>query len=612
MSPCAPSRFHLLPLGRRRWRSIVCLALLSFGLIGPGVADEFSSDRALVEPPLFSCAVGTTGNPSRSMEGDANAFLARFRTAEEDPLASYQRGLGGRWTIPVNVDRTDPWVRCLLLAPEMPLVIDTAVFFDGKPYTAARESLIDELVEHATVETLVREVVDIPVDDDIPELSLTKPKAPPSEEEAVVPDSPPEESAETASAESAAEEETDDQEEATPEDTEAEKTESEETEAEEDVPMVEIRQREARTVAQRLLNYMTSADVEADREEIRWLIAEWTGGPALLNLGAAFSWQRVGIAPVWNVLDQDNDDTLSLDEVKFAPQRLKQADTNENGVLDLQELFRAGGSRNAATRSYPLLVVLSRDTDWSQLRRDLRMAYGRRGATQQGCASSFASALQNRIVEDVQSIRSRELKELLDADADMVLAVHLGGEDARVDIHPVDGLTESTAVLSATENLISVVRGSVFLEFTAAQTKKPDPSVPRGTQLALGAVEDGYPLFRMLDRNGDRRLSSREQRALSDQLTELDLDHDGQLSGREKPSGIRLAFTRGPHVHQFLAQPMNAAYLQENSRADDSDTIAAPAWFTDMDRNRDGDVSRSEFLGNSAQFSQMDQDGMAF
>jgi hypothetical protein len=34
-----------------------------------------------------------------------------------------------------------------------------------------------------------------------------------------------------------------------------------------------------------------------------------------------------------------------------------------------------------------------------------------------------------------------------------------------------------------------------------------------------------------------------------------------------------------------------------------------PAWFTKMDRNGDGDVSRREFLGTEEEFKMLDADG---
>ena len=36
---------------------------------------------------------------------------------------------------------------------------------------------------------------------------------------------------------------------------------------------------------------------------------------------------------------------------------------------------------------------------------------------------------------------------------------------------------------------------------------------------------------------------------------------------------------------------------------------AGPSWFRKMDRNRDGDISRREFLGPRAEFDRLDGDG---
>ena len=36
---------------------------------------------------------------------------------------------------------------------------------------------------------------------------------------------------------------------------------------------------------------------------------------------------------------------------------------------------------------------------------------------------------------------------------------------------------------------------------------------------------------------------------------------------------------------------------------------AGPLWFRKMDRNRDGDVSRREFLGTDSEFRKIDTDG---
>jgi Ca2+-binding EF-hand superfamily protein len=110
-------------------------------------------------------------------------------------------------------------------------------------------------------------------------------------------------------------------------------------------------------------------------------------------------------------------------------------------------------------------------------------------------------------------------------------------------------------------------------------------------------------------------LSPRECRNLKHVLAALDLDGDGVISARERPTAIRIAVARGPHAHEMLAEPISAA----REFASSGQTTAAPppttassakvpAWFTEMDRNGDGDVSRSEFLGTLEQFKELDRD----
>jgi hypothetical protein len=177
-------------------------------------------------------------------------------------------------------------------------------------------------------------------------------------------------------------------------------------------------------------------------------------------------------------------------------------------------------------------------------------------------------------------------------------------------------LADSSEEHSTNEKMVTVARGAEYFEFSAGETKEKEVSEPAATQVAIGAVVDGYPLFRLVDRNGDRRLSPRECRNMAAVLTALDLNGDGQIGANEKPTAIRVSITRGPHAHEMLAEPTSAARefahvsatAKPNAPAIKPNAIV-PAWFTDMDRNRDGDVSRSEFLGTSEQFKQLDRDG---
>ena len=64
----------------------------------------------------------------------------------DDPLSNYEHTSLGDWPILAAAERTDPWLRLVLLSRKRPIVIDLAVLIDGKSFRDKRDSWIDELV----------------------------------------------------------------------------------------------------------------------------------------------------------------------------------------------------------------------------------------------------------------------------------------------------------------------------------------------------------------------------------------------------------------------------------------------------------------------------------
>jgi Ca2+-binding EF-hand superfamily protein len=113
-------------------------------------------------------------------------------------------------------------------------------------------------------------------------------------------------------------------------------------------------------------------------------------------------------------------------------------------------------------------------------------------------------------------------------------------------------------------------------------------------------------LFQMLDDNMDGKLGVRELRTAWDRMIVLE------------PPGAT-AVTKAilqPNVSLRLS---NAAYANYDASMSFGPQVATgrtdqvprrgPLWFQKMDRNGDGDVSRSEFLGSEADFRMLDADG---
>jgi len=129
------------------------------------------------------------------------------------------------------------------------------------------------------------------------------------------------------------------------------------------------------------------------------------------------------------------------------------------------------------------------------------------------------------------------------------------------------------------------------------------------SQVSLVISEQEVDLFRLLDSNQDGRLGIRELRNAPKVLAQLDRNGDGQVTRDEIRSGV-LVLTQGSP----LANP-NQGYYPGGQRVPYEAYATAtqppargPAWFQKMDRNRDGDVSRREWIGSKEEFDRLDLD----
>jgi Ca2+-binding EF-hand superfamily protein len=126
----------------------------------------------------------------------------------------------------------------------------------------------------------------------------------------------------------------------------------------------------------------------------------------------------------------------------------------------------------------------------------------------------------------------------------------------------------------------------------------------------LSVKDQGRGLFDLLDTNGDGRLSVREMRQAVSLLDRLDRNGDGFLSKDEIPHSYFATFVPGCAIVETIPfRGMVVSSTPDRPAGSGTAPVRGPLWFRKMDRNQDGDVSRREFVGTEEQFARIDTDG---
>jgi Ca2+-binding EF-hand superfamily protein len=125
------------------------------------------------------------------------------------------------------------------------------------------------------------------------------------------------------------------------------------------------------------------------------------------------------------------------------------------------------------------------------------------------------------------------------------------------------------------------------------------------SQIVLSVADQGRAIFALVDLNRDRHLGVREIRGAVARVSSWDRNGDGLIRSDEIPHHYELSIGRG----QITGVGMSSSHSPVLSTPAASRAPEGPNWFRRMDRNRDGDISRREFLGPRAAFERLDADG---
>lgn len=495
--------------------------------------------------------------------------------------------------IPADFDPADPRLRLLLALPSQPVLIDAIIMIDGEPFRMAREKRLMRILYQSQQEPLpipdletvtnvasdlfnkVRTVVEAAAEA-APEESPAEP-----DEDQKTPDSEP---ATDAPAEDAAE------------GNNAEEGDAEEGQDEPEPvnPPTVSPYSLPNTVPEQIRRYIAATEVTPTIEELRWLMTNWVEGPTVLLLNENFQRFRSNQRPVFNVLDQDRDGTVSEAELQMAVASFKEWDLNQNDIVDYGEIAegaddpRLKKSRHAGPGK---LVFRIPNTDSAST------TY-RRIATRYANDDQTATPLVPRFDTDSDGrFDESELEALRNAEADVRFTINFNSKDitsSRIELTAVSAdFAKAADGATVKADGLSLPLGGTQVSFSAVQEDVSD-------QISVGAVNDGYPILPAIDPNDDGRFTIRELRSLVDRLKAFDRNGDGSLTSDEAQATIRVCFGLGPHVHKELAE------LRSVNPKPDTSVVVGPEWFERMDRNGDHDLSRSEFPGDDGQFAMVD------
>ena len=125
------------------------------------------------------------------------------------------------------------------------------------------------------------------------------------------------------------------------------------------------------------------------------------------------------------------------------------------------------------------------------------------------------------------------------------------------------------------------------------------------SQMVLSASDQGRAIFAIMDLNRDRQLGAREVRGTVARVSTWDRDGNGRVAATEIPHHYQLTIGRGQVTGMGMSPSANPGMMAPSAA---EPPAAGPPWFRRMDRNKDGDISRREFLGPRREFERLDRD----
>jgi Ca2+-binding EF-hand superfamily protein len=355
-----------------------------------------------------------------------------------------------------------------------------------------------------------------------------------------------------------------------------------------------------------------------EREAMAWLGRNTETSAHAFEVRSARSYlpnPRAG-SRVWQLVDADGSGGLSPEELAAAPDKFWAFDADDDRVItmpelaSLRELLEAQNpamSYAAQDDDLHAAVYLESEKELDVLESVLGSLYSPRqtiGVTSLGKQTKLFDTL------DVNSdgwLEKQELGKFLAVEPYLKLSIAFttpAEPQEPAATMKVDDHSEKIRLIAQATDHVVLSLGNTRI-IVSARDVMPGPASSQSadrSQIRVMVHDEYDALFGELDANADGRLGEREIDSCRMRLLAKDANGDQLVGADEVSYSMIVAFLRGERANE------QSFYIPGTVAMPLTDKPAS-TWFVRADFNRDGDISRREFLGSLEQFSQLDADG---